>query len=259
MDKHVLVTDIDNTMIKNPDDLYVVKPWVEKLVALGFTLVFNTAKTIDELLYILETLELDLDKVILIPENGGAVCSSRYPVPGLPLYEYNGLNCSVLSLITPEIDALLDHSVKLCESARRISKASTAELASILNLPGRLARLAGHRLFNDAIYVGDEECITLLEGFLTGKGLSTVRHGSLIYAGISISKKKALEALLKTPWFKYSVLIGIGDSVIDDFLELTSHPIIVGYNGGWLRKWHTRIPYEPPYGWIWSIEKSLLI
>jgi len=92
------------------------------------------------------------------------------------------------------------------------------------------------------------------------RGLEAVKHGRLAYLGWSVSKRRALEALLRAPWLKLGFTVGVGDSIIDDFLEITDYSFLIGgWERSWLRKWHVRVPCKPPYSWIWCVEKTLLL
>jgi len=253
----LFVTDIDGSMISSTREIPYVKPWVEKLVASGFTIVFNTAKTIDELLYIAGMLSLDLDRAVLIPEVGGAVCA-KHPLPGYPLLEYRGLYCSVLSAAS-EARELLRGLEGVCRGLIVVSSAEPEILAEALNLPIREAELAAKRLFNEAVYAESSECLERVVDAAVKQGLEAVRHGKLVFLGRSVSKRRALEALLKAPWLKADLTIGVGDSALDDFLEITDYSfLITSEEHSWLRKWHIKAPYKPPYGWIWCVERVLL-
>jgi len=258
----LLVTDVDGSMINNTSELPFVKPWIEKLLSNGVTIVINTAKTIDEILHITDMLEIEVsDNVILVPEVGGAICSTR-PLPGLPLLKYHGLHCSIVSSTIREIEAVLNTLVKACSEATRISTATPRELEEILGLQGYEAMLAGRRIFNEAVYVGNPTCRSRVKSLIMEKGLEAVEHGKLIYVGKRVSKKRAVEKILSMPWLNYGVSVGIGDSIIDDFLEITDYSFLIASNqeaSGWLRKWYIRVPYPPPSGWVWSVKRALFL
>jgi len=253
----LFVTDVDGSMINSTRETPYVKPWVDKLVASGFTVVFNSAKTLDELLYIADLLGLDFDKAVFIPEVGGAVCA-KYPLPGYSLLEYRGIYCSVLST-KPEVGELLSRLKEACKGLIVVSRAEPGVLAKALNLPLREAELAAKRLFSEAVYAESSECLERVVKVAGKQELEAVKHGKLAFLGRSVSKKRALEALLRAPWLKLGFTIGVGDSPIDDFLEITDYSFLIGSGErGWLRKWHVRVPYKPPRGWIWCVERVLL-
>ncbi len=262
----LIVSDIDGTMMGPGEKINGVCDSVDRLHRLGYYLTLATAKSIYEIMGLLDKICLKESFLAAIVESGGAI----YASPGVlldPSMEVNvmGSKLEVLELgarlsdYEDEIDEIIVNAG--CEDmADRLSRIDPYKASKYTRLPLPSAKLATMREYMDVVWTYRRECIDSIASLAEKRGFYVFTTRRSIHIGLHGGKHVALRSLLDQISYRgIEEVIGIGDTNADkEMLELVDKAIVIPQSNGELavdlqRSDYTVAPYSAPTGWVYSV------
>ncbi len=272
----MVFTDIDHTLISGREHGGVPN-LISKLELFGINIIFVTAKSIYEIIHLInKRIPLRRDALIAIAESGAAVYASPGILPWSDdkiTFEDTTLEYVKLYNGTPlpqrreEIDELvkeLSHIAGCAEELVNIAELAPEFLASITDLPLDEARLIPMRDHMVIYYGGSRECRAKLASMLARMGFYAGIGRNFLHVGLHKGKGFAVSwASNNIPLLQGRPRIGLGDTEPDrDFLEEVEYPVVIpNPTTGALklgRADYIVSVYPAPRGWVWVFERIFL-
>ncbi len=203
--------DLDGTVL---DDNYSPKdfmPIIRRMKELGFIIVLNSNKTIEEQIYFRKLLGIGGPFVV---ESGAAYLIPEGMLPEREGSSYDGFELVVLGMRIEEIEEKLRKVEEKIGKIKRFTKMSPEEIAEITGLPLELAKLAKKRRFSEVIPV--QEGIERIREEVLKLGLHWKPGRTLNIVGANVDKGTATREIIKrfSRHFKVKSLAA-GDSWTD--------------------------------------------
>jgi len=269
MDPVHIYSDIDWTMMGPGEDLDGVCDMVRRLLYTDYKLILVTAKSIYEILPLLDRICLPLQDLIAIVESGGAI----YTYPNkLTLIDGSrrimGRRLEYIELGKPinEFKEIIEEAVdELDCSVRYLSGADEDTAVLITRLSRKSAVYSTRREYLEVIWSPRQSCLDELSHILASKGLYVFRSSRLLHVGMHGGKLAGIRIIHGDPVMGggNAITIGLGDSEADkEYLEYVDYPIVIPVPGYGVRVRLMRSDYmiarnPAPYGWVEALESLL--
>lgn len=259
--KIAIFTDLDGTLIDFVDySSDLARPYVQRLIALGYLVVFCSSKTFAEQRVLQEELGIRMPCIV---ENGSAIVSplgfwkSAFP----EVVERDGWQWVELGKPASEIRMRLRRvESKFGESLQGFGAQMTEDVASVTGLDLISARRAQDREYSETLSAKHPEAVwRSLDGLFAAEGLKCLPGGRFRTVIDSRSDKGAAIRKFAELWKAQSedalISFGLGDSENDqELLENVDWPhLVMRPNGSWAGLSGRRIERVNgvgPKGWV---------
>ena len=253
----IVFSDLDGSLLDHETyDHSPAQEALDRLRSLGIPLVLATSKTLEEVLYLME--ELDLSQPFIIENGGALVFPADYFVPGEAEHEdYDEIPFST------GVDELKTWLAAVQEEQgyrlRTMLDMSVPEVMDYTGLESGEAERAMMRRYTIPIVWQDSE--ERLENFgrrVRDRGWSLLRGGRFVHLQGQTDKARAMQECVRCferQGQKRMITIALGDSENDrGMLEAADYAIVIRRSdGGYLqltRNEEVYIPVQPgPTGW----------
>ncbi len=267
----LIVSDVDGTIMGPGERVEGICRAINKLYGLGYKIALATAKSIYEIIGLMDKICLRRDSLISIVESGGAIYSS----PGVLLspskrVTIQGVELEVLELGSGlmEYDEVIDRIIMETKCADRVARLSRMD-PRLVSMYTRLslysAKLATMREYMDVLWTVDKRCLESIAESAKALGFYVFTTKRSIHIGLHGGKHVALRALIDQIGYReIDEVIGIGDTDADkEMLEISDKAIVIPQPDGTItinlqRSDYLVAPYSAPQGWVYSIELILL-
>lgn len=235
MEKLLIITDLDASLLWHDYTYEEAKPTITKLKALGFPLILNSSKTLAELTALASELE---STAPIIAENGGMVAihenSILKPVEGIDTDAYKVIHTGMSR------DTVLEHAHALRDRYNYLFKGffdmSANDLSTITKLSPEAASKAKQRFVTEPILWEDTK--PRFEQFsaqLKEHQIKVIRGGKFIHLMGEVDKAQGAQLAIElyknaepeTTW----TVVAIGDSENDlGMLEIADIPVVIPHD-----------------------------
>ena len=268
----IIVTDVDGTMISNRPYFNEVPFTLRKAISLGYFFVFATAKTVYEVVNVLESMGIVVgsevaSKIMIISELGSAIYHKGVIMLDGPPLNISGTRFSEVSLAKSldHVKPLILKAVSPCrDKVKLFTELDDSEISELTGLPREFVSGASKRRYTEVVW-GPRRCLEEAAERAKSLGLSHAisRRGNLLHLGAFPGKAAALMRALDLLPLRRLAVYGIGDSEQDTHLYYVDYPILIPSGGEGAGLWFSRSDYiiscsTAPEGWALAVEHIIL-
>jgi len=263
--KLVLASDLDHTMLGPGLRADGVPRVLRSLHALNVPVTPVTAKTLDEVDLLAETLGYDWPLAAF--ENAAAIAAPPGALPD-PDYTLKGPTGRIYEVkeLAPRLEEYADHALKVsrgaCPQAVPLNNMPPEQVASLTGLHLDHAAAATRRRYVLTLWAPRRSCLDAAASALEEAGYNTSMGSRFLHVFLHAGKGAAVRYMRLLPQLSGHTIVGLGDSEVDKSLLDEADVAVVVPREGRVRvrpgRDYTVAPCEAPCGWIATVNLLLL-